>query len=586
MQHTPVLQTTRVVNAPVAEPHVLLGRYRVLETNTEGGFGCVNVCWDSRLQRRVAIKQMPLLLNVQDASIQISTVDEALAEARTSSMLAHPNIVTMFDFETDGQYSYLVMEYVDGLSLADLLARVEDGVLSFDECAHVVDSVASALSYAHENGVLHLDIKPANIMIDRSGTVKLADFGMATLASAAGYGDARGGTVGYMPPEQIEGSMVDERTDVFSLAVVVWQALSGSCPFAARSPEESLALINRGPNPLLSRTEPQLAGTVENTLLQALDPDPRARMASVQTFAHHLVRALGNTEDGADSLMDLLNQTEEDEEPRPLQDWERLRVPLTARHPGLIGATSRLMAALSCGWVTYQAIPFILPNSSNALLFGTGGVAVACAIWPPLAGILGMVVLVGALLAQLASAAIVMTVLAIIVGTLWWVAAGRTSAFAGSTLLLPACLASPLAGVGLAGVTLAPSAALLTGVCSYLYGIVTTRAMANGFYADYLAQDLMAMAGSPRTWIVMAGCGVAAFVCSLLSRRRSVVLGMVGQFVALAILICSYLVCAHVENDSIAAALDIPSLVVAVILGTTLCIATALVGQGRHQPEG
>ena len=226
-----------------AAAQVLLGRYRVLAVNSQGGFGTVNVCWDARLQRRVAIKRMPLRVGEHSPS-EASTMQEALAEARTSSMLSHPNIVTMYDFERDDSYSYLVMEYVDGLNLADFLARVEDGVLTFDECAHLVDSVASALAFAHENGVLHLDIKPANIMVDRSGNVKLADFGMASLASAAGYGGARGGTVGYMPPEQIAGDMVDERCDIFSLAVVVWQALTGTCPFAAKTAEQSLELIH------------------------------------------------------------------------------------------------------------------------------------------------------------------------------------------------------------------------------------------------------------------------------------------------------------------------------------------------------
>ena len=205
----------------------LLGRYRVLARRGAGGFGTVCTCWDTRLQRRVAIKRIPLLATEDADGISASTADEALAEARTACLLAHPNIVTVYDFEADGTYAYLVMEYVDGLNLAELLARVEDGVLTHDECAHVLRSVAAALTYAHENGVLHLDIKPTNIMIDRQGTVKLADFGMATLASAAGYGGARGGTVGDMPPEQIERDLGDERADIFSLAVVVWQALTG-----------------------------------------------------------------------------------------------------------------------------------------------------------------------------------------------------------------------------------------------------------------------------------------------------------------------------------------------------------------------
>ena len=262
-------QASPTTPAPSSHAQMLLGRYRVLAVNNDGGFGTVSICWDTRLQRRVAIKRMPLLVDANSPA-QASTLDEALKEARTSSMLAHPNIVTVFDFEVDTRYSYLVMEYVDGMSLADLLARVEDGVLTFDECAHVADCISAALAYAHENGVLHLDIKPANILIDRSGTVKLGEFVLTTLASAAGYGGARGGTVGYMPPEQIERSYVDERTDVFSLAVVVWQSLMGSCPYEADTPEKSLELIRRGPSPTLSRVEPDLAGMVEETLLRAL----------------------------------------------------------------------------------------------------------------------------------------------------------------------------------------------------------------------------------------------------------------------------------------------------------------------------
>ena len=227
---------------------MLLGRYRVLERRGTGGFGTVCTCWDTRLQRRVAIKRIPL------AAEAGTTAEEALSEARTACMLGHPNIVTVYDFESEGSYAYLVMEFVDGLNLAELLARVEGGRLMPEECAHILVSVARALSYAHENRVLHLDIKPTNIMIDRRGTVKLADFGMSSLSSAAGYGGARGGTVGYMPPEQIEGMLVDERTDVFSLAVVVWQALTGSNPYLARSAEESLTRIRRGPGTGLSRS--------------------------------------------------------------------------------------------------------------------------------------------------------------------------------------------------------------------------------------------------------------------------------------------------------------------------------------------
>lgn len=574
--------TTTTVSTPTAQ--VLLGRYRVLETNTQGGFGTVSICWDSRLQRRVAIKRMPLQLGV-DSPASASTIDEALAEARTSSMLAHPNIVTMFDFETDDRYSYLVMEYVDGLSLADLLARVEDGVLTYDECAQLVSCVASALSYAHENGVLHLDIKPANILVDRTGNVKLGDFGMATLASAAGYGGARGGTVGYMPPEQIEGGFVDERTDLFALAVVVWQALTGVCPFAASTSEKSLELIRRGPSPTLSRIEPELAGIVEETLLRALEPDPRVRLASAQAFSRDLVRALGDAEEGAGSLSDLLTQTDESEEPHPVEDWGRLHVPLLVRFPWLGSACTRALAAATAGWAAYQAVPFILADSPNALLFGTAGAAAACAAWPPLSGIMGIAALVAAIVVQPIQLAVPLGLAIGLIGVAWWLAVGHRSHLAGSALLLPSCLASPLAGVGLAGFNLAPLAAFLTGAGSWLLCLAFRSALDVAFAVDALAMALRTAAGQPQTWIFALGCGVASLVCSALTQRQTMAWGIFGQVAGVLVLMLTYVLLAQMENASITDALDIPALLVAVSLGATLSIATALTSENVQDQE-
>ena len=570
---------------PTPEADILLGRYRVLQTNNDGGFGLVSVCWDARLQRRVAIKRMPLVLD-DGSPLQTSTIDEALAEARTSSMLAHPNIVTVFDFEVDAQYSYLVMEYVDGLNLAELLSRVEDGVLSFDECAHVVDSVASALAFAHENGVLHLDIKPANILIDRKGTVKLGDFGMATLASAAGYGGARGGTVGYMPPEQIEGEMVDERTDIFSLAVVVWESLTGSCPYASSDAEKSLDLIRRGPSPALSRVEPDLAGVVESTLLRALDPVPTARMASVELFARDLVEALGDAQEGTESLSDLLRQTDQNEEPHPLEDWSRIRVPLALQLPWLGGACTRLLAAGTTAWIAYQTIPYVLPNSTAALWFGTAGIAAACAAWPPLAGVMGVVAFVGAILAQPASMAFPLALTIAIIGLAWWALAGRRYDLAGPSLLLPTCIGQPLAGVGLAGFGLAPVAAFATGVLGWLFYAAFACAAKTEFFANLTVENLRATLLEPRSWILAVGCGLGALFCSALNARGKLSLCVLGQAIAVAMLFLSYAACAYVEKASIASTLDITALAVAVFLGATLCVASALRGEKRELSKG
>ena len=585
MQNTVKMQMPPDGTRPEPTAQVLLNRYRVLETNDQGGFGTVNVCWDTRLQRRVAIKRMPLLLE-ESTNEPASTIDEALAEARTSSMLAHPNIVTMFDFEVDARYSYLVMEYVDGLNLAELLSRVEDGVLTFDECAHVVDSIASALAYAHENGVLHLDIKPANIMIDRSGTVKLGDFGMATLASAAGYGGARGGTIGYMPPEQIQGDYVDERTDIFSLAVVVWQALTGNSPYAAQTPEQSLALIQKGPSPTLSHVEPDLAGMVEETLLRALDPVPSARMSSIEQFARDLIGPLGNPAEGAESLRDLLNQTEENEEPSPREDWERLRVPLLIRFPWLPSACTRVLAAGTAGCIAYQAIPHILPGSPRSLMFGTLGVVAASAAWPPLGGALGIVACIASLISQQARATMPLALAMGVAGLVWWIAVGRRDHLAGSALLLPSALSSPFAGVGLAGLSPSPVAAFFTGAFGWGLFQVMFKAAGVAFDPTLLVEELKVLATDLFAWGMLLACGIASCVCAALSRRESTWRRVLGQVLAVTILAAYQVIYGYVKNGDITATLDAPALTVAVTLGATLCCATAIMGAKNNTVEG
>ena len=590
-------QTERIPN-PAAPPsntnegaaarggaQVLLGRYRVLETNPTGGFGTVNVCWDARLQRRVAIKRMPLRLGAHSPA-EASTIDEALAEARTSSMLQHPNIVTMFDFERDESYSYLVMEYVDGMNLADFLSRVEGGVLTFDECAHLVDSIASALAFAHENGVLHLDIKPANIMVDRTGTVKLADFGMASLASAAGYGGARGGTVGYMPPEQITGDMVDERCDIFSLAVVVWQALTGKCPFSARTAEDSLDLIERGPSPALSRVEPELAGRVEETLMLALEPSPAMRTASIERFARDLVPALGNPQAGGASLRDLLNQTEPDDEPDVEEDWERLHVPLSARVPWLIPTCTRLLAAAAAAWFAYRLMPFVLPDSQRALAIGTGVAAVASLAWPPLAGAVGIGLVLAALMAAPTTLSVALALIIGSVGLVWWALSGRRSHLSGPALLAPCCLPSPFASVALSAFGLGPASAFLTSAGGYLLYVLVDLGMQTGFVAHDLARLLRDAALEPRTWIVALTCGIAGLAGAAIARGGRMARVMAGQVVSCLLLVGTYVVASQMENDNIAAGLGITALVVALSLGATLCIVCALAGENGQYQEG
>lgn len=216
------------------EKPLILGRYRPLEVKGTGGSGTVEMAYDTRIQRKVAIKHIPLS---QDTTGKPAGLDEA----RTAALLANPHIVQVYDFACEGDEAFLIMEYMDGGSLADILD--DGGTLTPDEAAYVVKSVADALEYAHENQVLHLDVKPDNILIDHNGTIKLTDFGISELSGADGFGVARGGTIGYMPPEQIRGEHLDERTDEWGLAAVLYEALTGENPFMAGTLDKAVNKI-------------------------------------------------------------------------------------------------------------------------------------------------------------------------------------------------------------------------------------------------------------------------------------------------------------------------------------------------------
>lgn len=562
---------------------VLLGRYRVLARRGTGGFGTVCTCWDTRLQRRVAIKRIPVLQTADASGVAPSTVDEALAEARTACLLAHPNIVTVFDFETDGTWAYIVMEYVDGLNLAELLARVEGGVLTHEECAHVLRSVADALGYAHENGVLHLDIKPTNIMVDRQGVVKLADFGMATLASAAGYGGARGGTVGYMPPEQIQGLLVDERTDVFSLAVVTWQALTGRNPFEASSAKASLDKISHGPSPALSALDVTLAGEPEDTLTEAMDPESQGRPSSATGLAKRILPFLGSADEGRESLRRLVDQAEDDE---PTESWDVRHLPPYVSHPKLEPALERVFAALVTLWAAHLVLPALVEPGTTRLAWALA-LTGATALWPPLGSALAATLLVAAVgtAAQTTASFPLAFATALALGV-WWLAVGRTEHMATPALLLPACLGTPVAGAALAAFSLDPLPAAATGAMSALMGTYLPLALESGFQATQLASALVAVLSQPASWALVAACAVSAGISSAIAMRGSVTSGVVGQVVGLVALLAGLVLAARVENGGIWSAPAWGACALAVLLGVLATIFTVLRGPLDNNGEG
>lgn len=568
---------------PIPE-ETLLGRYRVLARRGAGGFGTVCTCWDTRLQRRVAIKRIPLLSNEDPDGISASTADEALAEARTACLLAHPNIVTVYDFETDGTYAYLVMEFVDGLNLAELLARVEGGTLTHEECAHVLRSVTAALAYAHENGVLHMDIKPTNIMIDRQGTVKLADFGMATLASAAGYGGARGGTVGYMPPEQIQGLLVDERTDVFSLAVVTWQALTGRSPFASTTPKGSLDAIARGPKPPLSMLDPDLAAGVEDAFLRAMAPAAAGRTSSVKEFARSILPSLGDATEGAESLRELVDQSENDD---PSLAATPSNLPAHVRIPWLAPAIERAASAVCTFFAMYAILPALPGATSTFALIGSIVSAAACLAWPPIGSAATGASLVLALAtAHVTAASFPLAIVVAVAFAAWWISCGHTDHVSTASMLAPACLNSPAAGVAIAAYGMDPLPAAATGATGALLSLLANAAVSNEFSAQAIAATLVPLLTSPATWIIVAGCAVSALAASAIAMRGSVASGIVGQVTGAISIILLWLLACRVESSGYWLGQMLEGCGLAVFLSVLLCVETVLRGPLDEDQEG
>jgi hypothetical protein len=570
---------------------LILNRYRLLETKGKGGFGTVDVAWDSRLQRRVAIKRIPLAIDATDLP--------GIQEARTAALLNDARIVSVLDFEVTGTEALLIMENVDGPTLGTLMKESRE-LLDLDIITTITSDVAAALEYAHENQVLHLDIKPDNILIDHKGHIKVTDFGLSELSGTAGFAEPQGGTIGYMPPEQLEQGEVDARTDLWALAMLLYQLLTGTNPFLARTTGDSLERILNDPLPLPSALRPELDPAIDEVLVQALMADKHQRFPSVAAFLAELNPLLGNAQSGRRKLKYRVNERDLDEveyddawhqEDPPDEeegaytdgdgdaDGDSERVPLWERVPALVrGALGRFIAALACGSFTFIGLGGLAllgtgsatgsaagQNGSTALANTAANLPAESLVGIPLIILICVVALVafGAFLVpQLGGA---LASLALIVGVFmrgylllgvalavllvaWWLLFGRKSAgdavvvmFTPLLIVFWADFALPL----LAGLFLPWRRAIPAAIMQGLLRISLLALM----WADGLARagipfspgpsepgpillfwqlpaldslvpaPLLALLGSPVTWITLVAFILAALVTSLLAAR-------------------------------------------------------------------
>ena len=240
---------------------------------------------DERLHREVAVKRLHAD-STEDVEIRF------VREAKLGASLNHPNLVWVFDILTDEEGLLIVMEYVDGPHLG---RELSSGPMKSRRAVEVLAATASALEHAHEHGVVHRDVKPANVLLGRDGTIKLADLGIATAADITRItrSDVALGTASYMAPEQLEGGRVGAATDLYALATVAYEMLSGAKARSGRTPMEVAHAISTEAPPDLRETWPAAPPEAAAVLTAAMARDPEDRPDSVCDFVSDLARALG-----------------------------------------------------------------------------------------------------------------------------------------------------------------------------------------------------------------------------------------------------------------------------------------------------
>lgn len=267
-----------------AEGTLLDGRYRVLRHLGSGGMASVLLCQDERLGRQVAVKRL-------HADSPADVEQRFVREARLGALLNHPNIVSVYDTATDSEGVLIVMEYVAGEALSATLKR---GPLRPERVGLMVRDLGSALDHLHGHGVVHRDVKPGNVLLRKDGVTKLVDLGIATASDQTRLTSSGMvlGTATYMAPEQLEGGETGPSTDIYALAVVAYEALTGQRARSGRTPLEIAHRIATEPPPDLRERLPDAPAAAAELLEQGMARDPAERPPSAGELSTRLARAL------------------------------------------------------------------------------------------------------------------------------------------------------------------------------------------------------------------------------------------------------------------------------------------------------
>ena len=303
----------------MAEPQTL-GKYQIQSVLGKGAMGVVYKAFDPHIERVVAIKTVRKDLVDPDLAAQF--MGRFKNEARAAGRLHHPNIVGVYEYGEDDAVAFIAMEYVDGTGLREYLNR--KARFEFGQLIAIASQLLQALEFAHARGVVHRDIKPANLILTASGTLKVADFGIARIdtTSLTMTGMVMG-TPSYMSPEQCQGRDSDHRSDLFSAGVVLYELLSGERPFRGSPEMIAYNICNETPRPPSQVSALPLPPAIDEIVAIALAKLPEQRFQNAHAFNHALQLAAGSMTGAAASLeATVVNLAHVELEPPPKGEWD------------------------------------------------------------------------------------------------------------------------------------------------------------------------------------------------------------------------------------------------------------------------
>ena len=488
-----------------------------------------------------------------------------LTEARSAAHLNDANIVTVYDCVVDGGSVYVIMEYVEGKTLARIMNDLQNDI-TLDMVSAVFDAVSHALEVAHGAKLLHLDIKPENVIVSKKGDIKVTDFGLSTLMDSGGHGTTGGGTIGYMPLEQMRRRALDVRTDEWALASLTYEMLSGQNPFRAKTLREAEAAIENAELVLPSQCWADIDESVDDIIFQALDPEPAGRFDTVKAFAGSMRSLLGDAKAGKKQLAKVVEgearaDEEEAEHRAPLGDGVPLIDKLGPRganilmrvFAGLAGAMIGALSLVNCRFSVSDQLGLLTsaPIAFWAILAAIVGV---CA-WKPRFGMPAAYAAFGIML--LFNHAWALGFLVIAATGAWWWFFGRfgddiclavmlqplfgSFGFAAVAPVMAAVMLDmrdALAAAGFAAVSAIAFAALGTGdLCMWdIMASFLTAANAD-IAGNTITQTLILTLSNSATWLVAASWVAAATVFSWLCRRGTKVFDVLGACIAAALII-------------------------------------------------